>query len=58
MTEDQKIRSTAKEVCTSLSGVTGSALGQVFIPIPVVGSLIGGAIGNVVGGIVGGGLFS
>lgn len=58
LTEDQKMRSTAKEVCTSLSGVTGSALGQVFIPIPVVGSLIGGAIGNVVGGIVGGGLFS
>lgn len=58
MTDDQKARCAGKEVCTSLSGVAGSALGQVFIPIPGVGSMIGGAIGNVVGGIVGGGLYS
>lgn len=58
MTDDQKARCAGKEVCTSLSGVAGSALGQVFIPIPGVESMIGGAIGNVVGGIVGGGLYS
>lgn len=58
MTDDQKARCAGKEVCTSLSGVAGSALGQVFIPIPGVGSMIGGAIGNVIGGIVGGGLYS
>lgn len=58
MTDDQKARCAGKEVWTSLSGVAGSALGQLFIPIPGVGSMIGGAIGNVVGGIVGGGLYS
>lgn len=53
-TEDQKIRGTVKEVCSSVCGVGGSVIGQVLIPIPVVGCLIGGAFGNMYGSAIGG----
>lgn len=58
MTKEQKTRRTAKEVCASVYGVSGSVLGQAFIPIPIVGSLIGGVLGNALGGAVGGSIFS
>ena len=39
----------------AFSGV-GAALGQAFIPIPVVGGFIGSTIGSLLGGMFGGGL--
>lgn len=56
-TKDQKIRSTFKEVFSSVYGVGGAVIGQAIIPIPVVGRLIGGFIGNMFGSVVGGRLY-
>lgn len=58
MTKEQKTKRTAKEVCASVYGVSGSVLGQAIIPIPVIGGVIGGFLGNALGGAVGGSIFS
>lgn len=58
MTPEQKNRSISREVVTSASGFAGTLIGQTFIPIPVIGSLVGGVAGNLIGGMLGGGIFS
>lgn len=52
MTDDQKNRSCKRELYSSVCGVAGTVIGEMYIPI--VGGYIGGLIGNTIGGAIGG----
>lgn len=58
MTKKQKAQSVSRELLSSIFGVIGSTIGQILVPIPMVGSIVGGVLGNIAGGAFGGSLFS
>mgnify|MGYP001022666056 CR=1 FL=1 len=51
--KDAIARSLTKISLSFTSGITVAILGQILIPIPVVGALIGGFLGGLVGGAIG-----
>ena len=43
----------SKSVCRAGLGIAGSAIGQLVVPIPLLGSLVGGCVGAIIGHFIG-----